>query len=95
MVVSTQCVRPSARKQKLHLRRNNELICYYTDKTSVFKCSSNQFHRQIPATSTSKKLFEVLFHLQTLVVVVVVVVVVLVVLVVAVFPLHLLMHLTC
>ena len=96
MVVSTQCVRPSARKQKLHLRINNELICYNTAKTSMFRCSSNRFHRQIPATTTSKKLFQVSLHLQTLVIVVVVVgVVVVVVVVVATFPLHLLMHLAC
>ena len=86
MVVSTQCVRPSARKQKLHLRMNNELMCY-TTKTSMFRCSSKRFHRQIPATTISKRLFQVSLHLQIFFLVVIVVVLVMVVeVVVAVFP---------
>lgn len=50
----------------------------------MFRYSSNRFHGQIPATTTSKKLFQVSLHLQTLVVVVVVVVMVVVLVVVVV-----------
>ena len=50
----------------------------------MFMFSSNRFHRQIPATTTSNVLFQVSLHLQTLMVVVVVVVVVMVVVVVVV-----------